>query len=102
MFGILNDFINGAIWLAFVIAVGFTGWRANRYGYFRAVSETYHGSKAQWMGRVCLIVAAVAGLLFLRQLLRIALVGLVGPGLFFLLGAVLGGYLTLRYYVRAV
>lgn len=102
MFGVLNDFISGAIWLALIIALGFTGWRATHGGVFRAVSESYYGRKAQVMGGACLLIAVVAGILFLQRLLAIAAFGLSGSGLFFLLGAAFGGYLTYRYYVRAV
>jgi len=102
MFGILNDFIYGAIWLAFIIALGFTGWRATHHGVFRAVAESYHGRKAQTMGGICLLIAVVAGIFFVQRLLSIALLGLSGSGLFFLIGAAFGGFLTLRYYQRMV
>ena len=101
MFGMLNDFIYGAIWLALVIALFFTGWRATHQGFFKAVSQTYYGRNSQLMGGACLAVAIIAGLFFVRQLLSIVLFGVLG-GLGFLLGAALGAYLTLRYYVRAV
>ncbi|GEM_PF-3082216 len=97
----LNDFISGAIWLAAVIALGITGWRAVRQGHFRAVSETYYGRKAQNLGAICLIVAVIAGILFLQRVLAIVLLFSISQsGLFFLLGAALGAYLTLRYYTR--
>src|SRR5579862_3497225 len=97
MFGILNEFIYGGLWLAVIIALGFTGWQATHQGVFRAVAESYYGRKAQTMGGICLLVAIVAGLLFLRRILTVPLTSSV----FFLLGAALGAYLTLRYYVRA-
>jgi len=99
--GVLNEFIYGAIWLAMIIALGFTGWRATNQGVFRAVSESYYGRKAQLMGGACLLIAVIAGLLFVRQVLGIVLLLRV-DGLFFLLGAALGGYLTYRYYLRAI
>jgi hypothetical protein len=102
MFGGINEFITGAIWLAAIIALGFTGWRAAHQGHFRAVSESYYGRKAQLMGGACLLIAVVAGILFVQRLLSIAVFGLSGAGLFFVLGAALGGYLTYRYYGRTV
>lgn len=102
MFGILNDFIYGAIWLAFIIALGVTGWRAVNQGHFRAVSESYYGRKAQTLGGACLVIAVIAGILFVQRLLGTFLFGLSGSGLFFILGAALGAYLTLRYYVHAI
>lgn len=104
MFGVLNDFIYGALWFAAVVALGFTGWRAVRSGHFQAVSESYYGRTAQNLGVACLIVGAVAALLFLRQLLNIALAMLYFQqisGLFFLIGAAVGGYFTSRYYARS-
>jgi len=108
MFGVLNDFIYGALWLGLVIALGFTGWRAVHSGYFKAVSESYRGRAAQTMGGACLLIAVVAGLFFLQRLLGFVLLGVngdgagaLGSGLFFVLGAGLGAYLTLRYYVRS-
>lgn len=101
MFGVLNDFIYGAIWLAAIIALGFTGWRATNQGIFRAVSESYYGRKAQMMGGACLLVAAVAGIFFVLRVLSIVTFGLRGgAGLFFLLGAAFGGWLTYRFYIR--
>ncbi len=100
--GVLNEFISGAIWLALVIALGFTGWRATNQGVFRAVSESYYGRKAQLMGGACLLIAVVAGIMFAYNVLRIVTVGVLGSGLFFLLGAAFGGWLTYRYFVRAV
>lgn len=100
MFGILNEFIYGALWLAVIVALGFTGWRATNQGVFRAVAESYYGRKAQTMGGVCLLIAIVAGIFFVQRVLSIVLLGLSGAGLFFLLGAAFGGYLTLRYYIR--
>jgi hypothetical protein len=97
--GGIGEFINGAIWLAAIIALGFTGWRATSHGVFRAVSESYYGRKAQLFGGVCLAIAVIAGVFFVRQVLTLALFGL-GSGLFFLLGAALGGWLTYRYYIR--
>lgn len=102
MFGILNEFIYGALWLAVIIALGFTGWRATNHGVFRAVSESYYGRKAQVMGGICLLIGIVAGIFFVQHLLNIVLFGLGAAGLFFLIGAAFGGYLTLRYYNRAV
>ena len=102
MFGLFNEFLYGAIWLALVIALSVTGWRAVHQGYFRAVSESYYGRKAQGLGGACLAIAVVAGLLFLQRLLQSVLFGLSGSGLLFILGAALGAYLTLRYYVHAV
>jgi hypothetical protein len=102
MFGILNEFIYGALWLAIIVALGFTGWRATNQGVFRAVSESYYGRKAQTMGGICLLIAVVAGIFFVRHVLAITLFGLGAAGLFFLLGAAFGGYLTLRYYTRTV
>jgi hypothetical protein len=103
MFGVLNEFIYGAIWLAMVIALGFTGWRATNQGVFRAVAESYYGRKAQLLGGACLLIAVVAGIFFVVRVLQIVAFGLrSGAGLFFLLGAALGGYLSYRYYVRAV
>lgn len=99
--GGIGDFINGAIWLAAVIALGFTGWRATNQGVFRAVSESYYGRKAQAFGGVCLAIAVIAGIFFVLRVVTIATFGL-GSGLFFLLGAAFGGYLTYRYYVRTV
>jgi hypothetical protein len=99
--GGIGDFINGAIWLAAIIALGFTGWRATTQGIFRAVAESYYGRKAQIFGGVCLGVAAIAGIFFVLRVLSIAAFGL-GSGLFFLIGAAFGGYLTYRYYARAV
>lgn len=98
--GVLNEFISGAIWLAMIIALGITGWRATNQGVFRAVAESYYGRKAQILGGICLLIAVVAGVFFLQHILSIALFGLAS-GLFFLLGAALGGYLTLRHYRRA-
>jgi hypothetical protein len=98
----INDFITGAIWLAAIIALGFTGWRATNSGHFRAVSESYYGRKAQLMGGACLLIAVLAAIFFVQRLLAIALFGLSGPGLFFVLGAAFGGYLTYRYYARTV
>ncbi len=101
--GIFNEFIYGAIWLAMVVALGLTGWRATNEGHFRAVSESYYGRKAQVMGGACLLIAVVAGIFFVLRVLNILVFGLrSGTGLFFLLGAALGGYLTLRSYRRAV
>src|SRR5579875_2364304 len=97
--GVLNEFIYGAIWLAMIIALGFTGWRATNQGVFRATSESYYGRKAQTMGGVCLLVAIVAGIFFVLRVLTIVQFGL-SSGLFFLIGAVFGGWLTYRYYVR--
>jgi len=101
MFGLLNDFIYGAIWLALIIALGFTGWRATSQGVFRAVSQSYYGRNAQLMGGACLLIAIIASILFVRQVLTIVLFGIFS-GLGFLLGAALGAYLTLRYYRRLV
>jgi hypothetical protein len=101
--GILNDFIQGAIWLAMIVALGFTGWRATNQGVFRAVSESYYGRKAQLMGGACLAIAIIAGIFFLVRVLNVLRFGLASStGLFFLLGAALGGWLSYRYYVRAV
>src|SRR5579862_3125833 len=102
MFGILNEFIYGGLWLAVIIALGFTGWQATHQGVFRAVSESYYGRKAQTMGGICLLIAVVAGVFFVQHLLSIVVFGLGAAGLFFLLGAAFGGYLTLRYYIRRV
>jgi hypothetical protein len=101
MFGILNDFIYGALWLGLVIAVGFTGWRAVHSGYFQAVSERYYGRKAQGLGGVLLLIAVVAGVLFLQRLLTAVVFG-GGSALFFLLGAALGAFFALRYYLHAI
>ncbi|HEU0166514.1 MAG TPA: hypothetical protein VFS62_01970 [Chloroflexota bacterium] len=101
MFGILNDFIYGALWLGLTIAFGVTGWRAVHSGYFQAVSERYYGRKAQGLGGALLLVAIVAGVLFLRTLLSDLAFGLGGSALFFLLGAVLGAFFAVRYYLRA-
>ena len=100
--GVINDFIYGALLLAFVIALGITGWRAVNQGVFRAVSESYYGRKAQAMGGICLLVAIGAAYIFLKQLLGLVLLGVSSSGLFFLLGAGLGAYFTLRYYRRAI
>jgi len=102
MFGVLNDFLYGALWLGLVIAFGFTGWRAVHSGYFQAVSERYYGRKAQGLGGALLLVAIVAGVLFLQTLLNDLLRGLGGDALFFLLGAALGAFFALRYYLRAI
>jgi hypothetical protein len=101
MFGMLNDFIYGAIWLAFIIALGFTGWRATNQGQFRAVAQAYYGRQAQLMGGACLLIAVIAGILFVQRVLGYVLFGVVS-GLGFFLGAALGAYLTLRYYVKTV
>ncbi|MBV8083838.1 MAG: hypothetical protein JO247_03390 [Chloroflexi bacterium] len=100
--GALNAFLLGAIWLGLIIAFGFTGWRAVHSGYFQAVSERYHGRKAQGLGGALLLVAVVAGIFFLQQLLTDLAFGLSAEGLFFVLGAALGAFFALRYYVRAV
>ena len=100
-FGAINEFINGAILLAAVIALGFTGWRSTSRGQFRAVSESYYGRKAQLMGGACLLIAVIAGIYFVWQLLSIV-VTRNPSGVFFLLGAGFGGWLTYRYYVRTV
>lgn len=100
--GVLNEFIYGAIWLAMIVALGFTGWRATNSGIFRAVAESYHGRKAQVMGGACLLIAVVAGIFFVLRVLQVVAFGLrSGSGLFFLLGAAFGGYLTYRYYIRS-
>ena len=99
--GGISQFINGAILLAAIIALGFTGWRAISRGVFRAVSASYYGRKAQAFGGICLGAAVIAGIFFVREVLSLAVFGL-GSGLFFLLGAAFGGYLTYRYYVRTV
>lgn len=100
MFNAFNAFLLGAIWLAAVIGFGITGWRALHQGSFRAVSETYYGRTAQNLGAVCLLVAIVAGIFFVQRLLTLLVFGLTAGGLFFLIGAALGAYLTLRYYRR--
>lgn len=101
--GGIGEFINGAIWLAAIIALGFTGWRATSQGVFRAVSESYHGRKAQLFGGVCLGIAVIAGIFFVLRVLSIAAFGLRSTsGLFFLIGAAFGGYFTYRYYARAL
>ncbi|MDE3076288.1 MAG: hypothetical protein KGJ86_12745 [Chloroflexota bacterium] len=105
MFGVLNGFIYGALWFAAIVALGFTGWRAVRNGHFQAVSESYYGRKAQNLGVACLAIDAVVTVLFLRQLLNIVLAVVyfrqISGGLFFLLGAAVGGYFTYRYYARS-
>lgn len=100
MLGALNDFLLGAIWLAAVIGFGVTGWQAVHSAHFRAVSESYYGRKAQGLGGACLLLAVVAGIFLLQRILVYVAVGLAA-GLFFLLGAALGGYLMIRYYRRA-
>ncbi|HUZ78921.1 MAG TPA: hypothetical protein VMV93_15170 [Chloroflexota bacterium] len=106
MFGLgaLNQFISGAIWLAAVIALGFTGWRAIRSGYFQAVSQRYSGRGARNLGLACLIIGAVVGLFFLYQVLQMAesvvLFGQLVDPLFFFLGAAVGGWFTYRYYAH--
>jgi len=99
--GGIGEFINGAIWLAAIIALGFTGWRATNQGVFRAVSQSYYGRKAQMFGGVCLAIAVIAGIFFVLHVLTIAAFGL-GAGLFFLVGAGFGGYFTYRYYARTI
>lgn len=103
-FGVLNDFISGAIWLAAVIALGFTGLRAVRTGHFQAVSESYYGRKAQNFGAACLVVGAIVALLFLLQIFRqieaVVFFGQFVSPLFFFAGAAVGGYFTYRYYAR--
>jgi hypothetical protein len=94
--GTVWDFINGMVILALVIALGFTGWEATHRAYFQAVSESYYGRKAQLMGGVCLLLAIAGGMWFLTQLLA------GRAGLFYLLGAALGAYLTLRYYLKRI
>lgn len=101
-FGGIGDFLNGAIWLAAIVALGFTGWRATKQGVFRAVSESYYGRKAQTLGGACLLIAVVASIFFVLRVLSIVAFGLrAGSGLLFLLGAAFGGWLTYRYYIRA-
>jgi hypothetical protein len=100
--GGIGEFINGAIWLAAVIALFFTGWRATHRGVFRAVSESYYGRKAQLFGGACLTLAVIAGIGFVWQLLGYAVGGLSVGALFFLIGAGFGGYFTYRYYARTV
>ena len=101
--GGISELINGAIWLAAIIALGFTGWRATTQGVFRAVSESYHGRKAQVFGGVCLGLAVIAGIFFVLRLVSIVAFGFRGgAGLFFLVGAGFGGWFTYRYYARTV
>ena len=94
--GTVWDFINGMVVLALIVALGFTGWDATHRAHFRAVSETYYGRKAQLMGGVCLLIAIAGAIYFLTLLIG------GRAGLFFLLGAALGAYLTLRYYVKRI
>ncbi len=61
MFGLLNEFIYGALWLAAIIALVYNGRRAVTTGHFQAVSESYYGRTAQNLGIACLIVAVIVG-----------------------------------------
>ena len=94
------EFFNGAILVAMAIAFGFTGWRAVHQGHFQAVSESYYGRKAQGLGGICLLAAIIAAVFFVQRLLGILVFGLRGPDLFYILGAGLGAWLTLRYYLK--
>ena len=98
--GPLGAFLDGAIWLAAVIALGFTGWRATKRGVFRAVSESYYGRKAQAFGGVCLGLAVIAGVVFTLSVLGYLTRGIGISGLFFFAGAAVGGWFTYRYYMR--